>query len=117
MCQPSKCLTFDVRQKMKVIDHADQHWILFEHEDRLLLDVNCSHSFFSYCFLMELNENETNLWRNEGRAYLDRLADDIQYSAPGLLVSKSEYKTRSIHSEMGDAATEAFTRFRNENGA
>jgi hypothetical protein len=99
---------------MKVVDHSDAHWILFADEGRLLLDVNCSHSFFSYEFLMVLNETECARYKDEGRDYLDRLADDIQYSAPGLLVSKSEYKTRSIHAEMRDATTEAFTRFRNE---
>jgi hypothetical protein len=99
---------------MKVLDYDDQHWILLEDKGRLLLDVNCSHSFVSYGFLMALNQDETNCYRDEGRDYLHRLADDIQYSAPGLLVSQSKYKERSIYSEMSDSVTEAFILFRNE---
>lgn len=99
---------------MNVIGHSDQRWILLADGDRLLFDVNCSHSFFSYCFLMELNEVERRRYDEEGGDYLDRLADEIQDSAPGLLASKSKYKDRTIHSEMGEAVSVAFLKFRNE---
>jgi hypothetical protein len=63
---------------------------------------------------MELNDEECSRYKNEGRVYLGWLADDIQDSGAALLVSKSAYKGRSIHSEMGEAATEAFMKFRDE---
>jgi hypothetical protein len=97
---------------MKIVAHADAQWILASDGDRLLFDVNCSHSFVSYGFTMELSPAERARYENEGPRYLDHLAAEIQDAAPGLQVSRSEYKTRNIYTCVSDALTNAYLQHR-----
>ncbi len=99
---------------MKIVAHADAHWILASDGDRLLFDVNCSHSFVSYGFTMEMSLDERARYEEEGPGYLDRLATEIQDAAPGLQVSRSEYKPRNIYTSVSDALTNAYLQHRKQ---
>lgn len=81
---------------MKVLDHQPYAWFLLEDDGRLYLDAHCSHSFFDYSVLIALNDAETEAFRSAGRAYIDKLAYDIHYSAPAVRGSKSPYKSRNL---------------------
>ncbi|HGM5489669.1 TPA: hypothetical protein ACKP1B_001267 [Serratia fonticola] len=87
---------------MKVIDHEPQMWFLLQDDDGLLLDVNCSHSAFGYSVLIELEEDETRNFQNEGHVYLNQLAGEINFSAPGVRGSSSPYQARNIRQARGD---------------
>ena len=86
---------------MHVIDHEPASWILVLHGPSLLLDVNCSHSFVSYSFLLQLNEAEAALYAERGRDYLHDLAHAIHHSAPGVAASHSPYKARNVDRVFG----------------
>ena len=81
---------------MKVVDQQPYAWFLLEDEGNLYLDAHCSHSFFDYSVLIAMNEAETKAFRRSGRAYLDKLAYDIHYSAPAVRDSKSPFKSRNL---------------------
>jgi len=82
-----------------VIDHEPSGWFLVRDGERLLLDVNCSHSAVSYPFLMALNETERDAYAARGHAFISELADRIQYSAPGVIGSVSPYRDRDLRGE------------------
>lgn len=84
---------------MHVIDHEPSGWFLVLDEHRLLLDVNVSHSFISYNFLMELNHQESAAYASDGHEFISELAKAIQYSAPGMRGSNSPYSHRNIAGE------------------
>lgn len=86
---------------MQVIDHEPANWLLVRHGPSLLLDVNCSHSFLSYSFLVQLNETEAALYAERGRGYLHELAHAIHQSAPGAAASYSPYRARNGDQEFG----------------
>lgn len=92
---------------MKVIDHEPCCWFLLEGSKNLLLDVNCSHSFVGYTFLIQLTVEETQKYYQQGRTYLDWLAEDIHNSAPALKGSFSKYKKRNASSQFGRQVQEA----------
>lgn len=94
---------------MTVIDHEPVSWFLVRDNDRLYLDVNCSHSAVSYSFLLELNEGEINTYATEGRAFLSNLADKINNSAFGLAHKTSPYRDRHTHSETGEHVNAAIS--------
>ena len=81
---------------MNVIDHEPSAWFLVRDGERLLLDVNCSHSAASYPFLMALNETEREAYATRGHTYISELADKIQYSGPGVIGSVSPYRDRDL---------------------
>jgi hypothetical protein len=81
---------------MRVSDHSPQRWFLLEDAGELFLDVNCNHSFVGYDFMIRLSAEEAAEYRAKGKIYLDRLAQEIQDSAPVLAVSKSPYKNRAV---------------------
>ena len=84
---------------MQVLDHEPYSWFLFEAGDALYLDANCNHGAFGYSFMMRLTAAEARRYRDEGRGYLNWLAQDIQNSAPILSVSTSPYKSRKASEE------------------
>ncbi|CAG9296971.1 hypothetical protein [Celerinatantimonas diazotrophica] len=96
---------------MKVIDTEEQRWFLFEHEKKLYLDANCSHSFLSYTYMIELNESELKLYQLEGRAFLNRLCHDIHYSVPIAKESQSAFKGRDVTQQFSKLASEALAKW------
>lgn len=92
---------------MKVVDHQEREWFLFDHEGKLFLDANCNHSFIGYSYMIELNDDERKLYEAGGREYLSKLAYDIHYSAPIVNGSKSVYIGRDETKRLGKLATEA----------
>ncbi|CAN7441258.1 hypothetical protein LJR118_002918 [Acidovorax sp. LjRoot118] len=102
---------------MQVIDHEPASWILVQHGSSLLLDVNCSHSFVSYSFLLQLNEAETALYAERGRDCLHELAHAIHHSAPGVAASRSPYKARNVDREFGIQVLAAIQAHRAAQGA
>ncbi len=68
---------------MEVLDHGPHAWFLFRKDRNLLLDVNCNHSAVGYSVLICLNSDEVFEYAVGGRAYLDRLSQEVQNSGPG----------------------------------
>ena len=81
---------------VEVLEYGPQTWYLLREGQQLYLDVNCNHSFACYSFTMQLNGDEAAKYRRRRRAYLDELAQAIQYSAPGASESRSMYKDRPV---------------------
>ena len=97
---------------MKVLDHEPQWWFLLEDEGVLYLDANCNHSSISYDFLIRLEAGEVKKFRTEGRAYISRLASEIQNSAPILAVSTSKYNGRDLSQEYSERVIAAVKEWR-----
>ena len=87
---------------MKILDHEPYAWFLLEEDGILYLDAHCSHGPVDYDVLVALNPAETSAYRTEGRAYLNQLAYDIHYSAPGVIGSTSPFKPRNLAVGPGD---------------
>lgn len=81
---------------MEVIDHQPHAWFPLADGEQLFLDIHCSHSFFDYTVLIELDAAEKAAFGKKGRAYLDGLAHDVHYTAPAVRGSKSPYKARNL---------------------
>jgi len=99
---------------MKVIDSEAWAWFLFEYESRLYLDVHCNMSFFSYTYMIELNDDELAQYRTIGREYLGKLAHDVHYSVPIAKDTMSAYKGRDVSRQFSDLATQAVAKWRSE---
>ncbi len=81
---------------MRVIGHEPSGWFLVEEGTRLLLDVNCSHGPVSYDFAMELSDAEVNEYLRQGSKFISELAEEIQYSAPGVRGNASSFRGRLL---------------------
>ena len=57
--------------------------------------------------MIELNEDERELYKVGGHEYLSTLAHEIHYSAPIVVGSTSAYKGRDETKILGDLAMEA----------
>jgi hypothetical protein len=97
---------------MRVVAHQPSSWFLLEEGDTLLFDVACNHSAFGYSWLIELDLAERQAFVLGGRAYLDRLAQDIHTGVPILKISTSPYKSRNRESQFGDAVSHAIQAWR-----
>jgi hypothetical protein len=86
---------------VRVIDHGPHAWFLLEDGESLLLDVACEHGAFGYSVLIALNAQEQHDYQREGPDYLDRLAQAVHESAPGLHGSMSPYATRNLEPKRG----------------
>lgn len=109
VCQISgawKILTLE-NHEMKVIDTEKQFWYLLECNGKFYLDVLCNQSFAYYSFTIELNESELHHYNSEGRTYLNHLARDIQFSAPIMEKSKSQFKERNVSEQKSEQITDA----------
>lgn len=71
-------------------------------------------SAFGYTYMIQLNDAETAPYNNEGRDYLDKLAQDIHYSMPIVKGTTSIYKGRDVTRELSDLATQAVEAWRNQ---
>ena len=65
---------------MKVIDHKSQHWYLFEDQKYLYLDMMVDIGFVVRSYLIQLNEEELNSYKETGHTYISELAVDITRS-------------------------------------
>jgi hypothetical protein len=95
---------------MRVIKHRPNSWFLMEDGPKLLFDVNCSYSAFGYSRVIELSESERSLYQERDVAYLDELADKVQYH--GLTV----FAVRHLGPEVEAAVTEAVKAWRASGG-
>ncbi|GMM60892.1 hypothetical protein [Novosphingobium pituita] len=92
---------------MNVIDHQPHAWYLLEDNGVLFIDAACSHSFVDYSVLIELDKQELQNFESDGRSFLDQLAYDIHYSAPGVRGSNSPYKSRNLAQLRAEEVSEA----------
>lgn len=97
---------------MRVIDHEPQWWFLLEENGLLFLDANCNHSFVGYDFLLELNAKERGAYKHEGREFINRLATEIQDSAPIVRGSTSRFKARDLSRTYLDKVAKAVENWR-----
>jgi hypothetical protein len=81
---------------MRVLDHQPAWWFLFEESGTLFLDVNCSHGAAGFSCMIALSPEEVEAYAGGGREQLDRLARDIQDSAPALRNRTSRYGSRDV---------------------
>ena len=91
---------------MEVVHHRPQAWFLLADGSRLVLDVNCSHSAFGYSRVIELSAAERSSYEERGVAYVNELADDVQYH--GLTL----YASRHLGPEAESAVSEAVRAWR-----
>jgi hypothetical protein len=101
----------------EVVDHAPHAWFLLEDCGVTFLDVNCNHGAYGYSWMIELNADELERYRAEGRAFLDHLADAIHMSVPVVEGSTSAYKDRDVSSEHAGATQDAIRRWRSRDSA
>lgn len=92
---------------MHVICEKDQFWFLLRDETALYLCAACFHGSTQYSFEMMLNDSEAQQFLSRGDEYIDELAHDVHYSAPGALGSKSIYKNREASRDEQMAMREA----------
>lgn len=85
---------------MQVVDHEQHAWFLLRDGGTLLLDVNCSHGAVGYAWTMALNAEEAAQFHALGHDFIAQLAERVQWTAPGVLGSRSPYLGRKV-----DAAT------------
>jgi hypothetical protein len=100
-------------QKMEVVDEEPYGWFLLSEGNALFLDVNCEHGAVGYSVLVELDQYELALYRTEGHTYLNRLAQRIHESAPGVINSRSPYTSRNIECSRGTEVSAAVRAWRN----
>lgn len=81
---------------MRIVDREPQWWSLSEVNADLFLTAFCEQSAFSFDFTIQLNQEEVDAYKREGREYLGRLANDIQDSAPAARNSSSRFKERKL---------------------
>jgi hypothetical protein len=85
---------------MEIIEFVPYRFFLIFDDGNYILDVSCSHSIVDYSWPIELNKREIENYKNEGKDYLVKLAEDIQYSAPGVVGNTSKYEARKISKEL-----------------
>ena len=105
---------------MRVLDHEPHAWFLLEDNGAFYLDAHCSHSAVDFSVLIALNATEQAAYEAGGHCYLDRLAHDIHYSAPGVRGSRSPYQARNLAIGPGDQsrrANAAIKAWRSDQGA
>lgn len=81
-----------------VLDNGST-WFLYEEDQALYLEALCSHSAADYIFIIEMSPKEQCEYKKSGAKYLDWLAHEIHYSAPGVIGNKSIYMERRATSE------------------
>lgn len=81
--------------------------MLFEDGDDLYLDVLCSQSAVDYRFPVLLDAQEVAEFRETGRDALNRLAQEIHYSAPGVIGNNSRYRGRKVSRAINTRIREA----------
>ena len=62
---------------MRVVDHKEGQWFLYEDDQKLFIEANCNHSFLGYIYTIELNKEELEIYKQRGYEYLSALASDI----------------------------------------
>jgi hypothetical protein len=92
---------------MHVLAHEPHAWFLLESNGQLFLDVNCSHSAFSYPMLIELLPTEAAEYYVHGNSAIRSLSSRVQFS--GL---SEEMQSRNLTKELGDEVTEAIAIWR-----
>ncbi|MCG8603016.1 MAG: hypothetical protein MI807_22920 [Verrucomicrobiales bacterium] len=85
---------------MDLLDSEPWSWQLFQSGSDLYLEVLCSHSAADYLFAIQLDSFERARFKESGREYLNHLAHEIHYSAPGVKGSRSPYLERRVSDEV-----------------
>jgi len=92
---------------MEVVDEQDQCWFLLQDGSHFYLNAACFHGAAQYSFEIALNEIELEQFHVKGRDFLNELAHDIHYSAPGVIGSDSVFKSRRVSGETQGEMLEA----------
>ena len=79
---------------MEVIDNGPQFWFLLKEGDEYYLDIRGQASFVEYNLLVLLTAEEKAAYLTSGHAYIDKLADDLNYRV-------TYNRTRNIYNEHG----------------
>jgi len=93
---------------MTVKDFEPHFWFFIQNDNDYYLNVNCSYSAFGFSRLIKLSESETDGYNNGGKAYLNSLADDVQYHA------LTKYNERHIRGAIEKLVSEAILKFKDK---
>jgi hypothetical protein len=94
---------------MRIVEFDRSAWFFLTDGNDFFMDVNCNYSFLGFTKVIQLNQDEVAAYKNEGKTYLIKLANEIQYLA------LSTYKERNVNREMEEQVSEAIIRFNEEN--
>ena len=97
---------------MKIVDHQEHAWHLIQDGKGFLIEVSCSHSAVDYAYTLRLTPEEISKYFEEGRDYLNWLAHDIHYSAPGVIGSNSKYIKRKVSRVVSEKVSETILKWR-----
>lgn len=94
---------------MVVLDHEPHCWFLLQDHDALLLDVHCSHGPIDYDWTMALSDDEVAQFHAADRTFISSLAENVQWTAPGVRGSNSPYVGRNLDADTRARVTAAVT--------
>ncbi|RJG47612.1 hypothetical protein D1Z90_10785 [Motilimonas pumila] len=75
-------------------------WILYRQSNNYYLESLCNHGPVSYTYTIVLTASEIALYEKQGSAFLDELAHDVHYSAPGAKGSTSKFRPRKASDDV-----------------
>jgi hypothetical protein len=99
---------------MDVLDHEPHWWYLLQDGDALLLDVHCSNGPVDYDWTMVLNDGEVAQYRAAGLAFINSLAEKVQWTAPGARGSSSPYLGRNLDASARQQVSAAVMNWRKD---
>lgn len=74
---------------MTVIEHQKGAWFLVSNGTDYFLDVNCTHRFASFSFLLKLEPQELHQFKIAGINFIHLLAEEIQDEALGIYAKRN----------------------------
>ena len=99
---------------MVVLDHEPHWWFLLQDHDAFLLDIHCSHGPVDYDWTMALNDDEVAQFRATGRTFINSLAKNVQWTAPGARGSSSPSLGRNLDAGMRQRVSTTIMEWRND---
>jgi hypothetical protein len=102
---------------MRVIDHEAGWWFLLEEDQAVFFHVFCEHGAIGFDFMLQLNQEELEDYAREGRAFISKLATEIEYSAPIARASTSRFKARRLSEPYSARVTRAIESWRTATSA
>lgn len=92
---------------MQVIAEGNYGWYLLMENTEFYMEVLCSHGAVDYIVAINLNPEEVRGYLASGKDFLDKLAYEIHYSAPGVIGSSSKFRERKLDRVYCDKLTQA----------
>ncbi len=91
---------------MRIVEFDPNAWFFLTDGNDFFMDVNCNYSFVGFTRTIQLNAPEIAAYKNDGRLYLVKLADEIQYQA------LTVYQQRNVNREIEEQVSAAIIKFK-----